>query len=546
MASPAQIPGEIIIIDDSSESDAPRPGRKQSRAKRAKNAKSAPFADSSNPQKARVSTASGHFSNSQGSEEGEVDESGDRARGSKPTMAGEDVMPKQPGQDSGPSLTAAAASADNTMSVVMHPDPPMWINGSHSFKLPAFSAQREGSWLARFNDWVHLFYHHNPHHGVAFTSSLVLGGYTYYLDNISGLKSGKRKSGKKAAQAAEKSGVLAKNLKKLRAAAPRSQTASTGTPVLASGVTRQVSVVADHRRPKQAPKNSGRLAESGQPSLGGDEQPPKDTSGEKLELTDGEGADCFLCGSTDPGHVEDDCRDHWARVYPPDGMLKKVVDLPITCAICASREHFLSECSERVHPANPTWSLANRSRFIDPDCGVLCIEDAMRQREGLENPPVPQTRMRGPMTRASNVHYSESDDTDIEFLGNRIVRQQSSVGQMRISTNIMARNASHSNQSTTLQPPQPTGLPSGPAQSQPPFGGRGQRRPNPQPRAPGTSLPDKPPPPSRGYHGVAPPPALSGSYGRGGTNGNGRSGPGKRAGHGGRGRSKGRGRGRAK
>lgn len=538
------------MIDDSSDEDAPQPGEKRSRSKSAKDAKSTSCVGSSpNSKRARVSTATG---SSQGSEEGEVEESQDQAKDQAKAAKDESVkpmQPKQPGQDSGPgraSLPAAATSADATPSVTMPLDPPMWSKGPQCFKLPAFSTQREGSWLARFNDWVHLFYHNNLHHGIAITSALVLGGYTYYLDNVSGIKSGKRKSGKKAAHAAEKSGALAKTLKKLRAAAPHAKAAKPSAP-MTNGASRQANGAPRPPQPKQALENReprAAAAEIGQPNLNGDEQLPSDMSDEKFELTDDEGRECCFCGSTDPEHVVDDCRDHWARVYPPDDMLPKVVDLPITCAICASREHFLSECSQRVFPPNPTWSLANRSRFIDPDCGVLCIEDAMKQRESQQKTPVAQPTMRGPMAQTSNVHYSESDDTEIEFLGNRIVRQQSQVGQMRISTNIQTRNASRLNQSTAFQLPQPVGPPpSGPRRGQPTVGGRAQRRTNPPPRAPVSSLPAKPPPPSRGYHGVAPPSSLSESRGQDGTqNGNGRGGHGKRGGQGARGRGKGRGR----
>lgn len=494
MPPPGRIPGDVLIVD----SNDAAPGQKLPRSKPPKDTESSSSADSSpsigSPpisKKARTGTAAatGHAVSSQPSEQGGVEKFQDQS-GANTDNAVKPKLPVEASHQAQASQCDPSPSAEATAGVVMPPEPPTWSTGSHLFKLPVFSEKREGSWLARFADWVHVFYRNNLHHRTAMTPSIVLAAYTYFMDSASGLNSGKRKSGKKAAQAASKSGELSKTLRKCRAAGPHAQAAQTSAG-LEEGATRQTNQAPVPLESKKAARGKLPKGAAAEKEISGavrDGRPPNDMNDAEPELHEDKDAACFLCGSTE--HPHDNCRNHWAHVDARGGPPRKVVDIPITCAICGSRQHYLSECPDRVNPPNPSWSLATRSRFIDPDCGVLCVEDALKQRQGLQQPPATAPTMRGPMARTSNVHYSESDDTDMDFLGNRIVEQQGQASQMRMSIKVQARGSA---QSSTLQHGWPSGLPlSGPSHGQPSAESRGTGHASTQP---GAGLPAKPPRP---------------------------------------------------
>ncbi len=269
----------------------------------------------------------------------------------------------------------------------------------------------------------------------------------------------------------------------------------------------------------------------------------------KVKVTEDDGLVCAYCSATD--HLENHCLTLWRTFRGGPEVTKKVASVPVSCAICGGKEHYLSDCSSRQYPANPSYSLATREKYTDRESNTLSIEDAAaadRRANGTATQG-PDLRIRGHSGRSTIIHYAESDDSDTEFLGNRLVKKPTGVGQMRMSSNIRmpgggANGGSNGGNRNQRGQPGPPGAPSGPQSS------------NSQSRQPGSSLPPRPPAPSRGgaparggssrggYHNMPPPPGLSGSRSQGENRG-GRGGRGGRAGGGG-GKGRGRGRGRAK
>ncbi|POR39168.1 Protein AIR2 [Tolypocladium paradoxum] len=607
MAAPEPVLGDMILID-SSEDETPVKGRKRPRGKDTGDAGNGSSAGGSRSSKrARLSAAS------QGSEEGEVGESDAQQNGSEPASA---TVNQSSRQAQGAVSTATADVLGHlSSSVTMPPNPHLWHMDSLTFKLPAFSAKREGSWHTRFQDWVRVFYLCNLEHSVLITPALTVLAFVRYLDNSSGLKAGKRKSARQTANQAKDSGALEELLEALRSSAANAKVVdwaslSQQTTCMANASqptsTREMEAngTAAETRKQRVPTGDEEralqlkyfpsaadpskvclvCAREGHSSAScpysacrfcGDDAhwsfccPTKERCGkclqfghaaatcvEKLKLTKDDGLACAFCDSTD--HLEAECTDVWRSFHPDADTIKTVVDLPVCCAICGARDHFLSDCAQLEYAPNPTWSLANRNRFIDPNCGVSGIEDVGDGRGNATSQRAPELKMHGHAARATNVHYSESDDSDVEFLANRLVKQPHQVGRIQMSSNIQmpggngGRNRSRQSQ-PSAQPPLPLGPPPpGPPRRQPSSGNNaasGQR-------GGSSSLPAKPPTPNRGYHSMPPPPSVSGSrpqdeIGNGNARGGrgGRGGRGARGGRGGRGgggKGRGRGRGRAK
>ncbi|CAM1500695.1 Fc.00g098570.m01.CDS01 [Cosmosporella sp. VM-42] len=291
----------------------------------------------------------------------------------------------------------------------------------------------------------------------------------------------------------------------------------------------------------------------------------KSQCSEKLALTKDEGLSCSICCSGD--HLEKDCTDEWRSFHPEAATIKKVVFIPASCAACGSNKHFVSDCKPRKGDVpNPTWSIRNRDQYVDPNCGLSAIEEVAGEQGSTGTTRGPELKIRGHAAR-THIHYS-SDDSDVEFLGKKAIKQQAPLGQIRMASNIqMPQSASRSNgftphnlrsrSQTPVQPPLPPGPPpSGPPSRQGSFGhppppgvpAYGSR-----PRGPPPSLPAKPPSSNRDYRNVPPPSHLQDSRGqswqqndfdrpRGGQ----RGGRGGRGARGGRGGGRGRGRGRGK
>lgn len=244
---------------------------------------------------------------------------------------------------------------------------------------------------------------------------------------------------------------------------------------------------------------------------------------EKLALTKQEGRACSYCNS--PDHLETECTEIWRSFHPETGTIKTVTALPVSCSICGSGQHFAGDCRQRQDSApNPTWSLANKSQYLDPTCSSSAISSVA---EPLSSQPS-DLRIRGHASRANTVHYSEGEDSDdVEFLGHRAAPKPVRTGRITVSTSLHTPNGSH-------QPPLPPGPP-------PPLPPHPSNRRQPAPGTArqaysqgqvGSSLPARPPAPSRDYSSVPPPSSVSGRGGRGG-------GRGDRGGRGGRGGSRG-------
>ncbi|KAF4438485.1 Protein AIR2 [Fusarium austroafricanum] len=271
---------------------------------------------------------------------------------------------------------------------------------------------------------------------------------------------------------------------------------------------------------------------------------------EKLALIKEEGLACVFCNSAD--HLEEQCTLVWRSFHPDTSTVKKVAFIPASCAVCGSDRHFCSDCNaHRNTQSNPTWSVKNRDQYIDPDCGLAAIEEAIGGPPNIRTARAPDLKIRGHAARTTNVHYSESDDSEVEFLGHKRV-QKPAIGQIRMASNIqlpstqngaLRRNNRHNG--APVQPPLPPGPPpSGPPPMRGPFG----NFPPPPgvPPGPYSSLPRKPP--AQDYRNVPPPPPHS-SQGQGRPHGSSApqgskprgGGRGGRAGRGGRGRGRGRG-----
>lgn len=636
-------PGDFISFS-SSEDEAPPPPKKKRARETSGEPSGEPSSNGSQSRKKRAkASSSGNISEAPGSEEGEIDET--------------EVVSKasEKGQTSNGDVAAQSLTASS--SVFIPPQPPIYSQESLSFMLPAFTQKREGSWLERFQDWVQIFYNSNSTHASAINAELLLAAYAYYIDEISKLKSGKKRQAKQASKAFNEAGDLAKILNSFQSqgavvavvqpkgdsavAANQTETptsqgkadkpSSTGNsqqPVAdqldqsnEAKPTMNGSVVTSHsdeaagnasvtlpehetqsKTEEAAPMNQTKPPKEGIPTgeeelrqqrryfpsardpstmcllcgadghkaagctkvckfCGKDDHwdyicptiKPRCTKCrqlghnssdcvEKLVLTKEDGLACAYCNSGD--HLEDQCTDVWRSFHPDAHNMKKVVALTISCSMCGSGQHFSAECPERPpHIApNPTWSMANYARYVDPSCGILAIEKTSG-RGGMAKPGrQPDIRIRG---RATHVHYSESEDSDTEFLGRRAPNQQFRPGQIRMSSNIQMPG-------NMAQPPLPPGPPPPGAPSQPrSHGNRGAPGASgygsSRPLGPPPSLPAKPPAPARDYRNVPPPQqesfSQSNNRGRGGEQGS-RGGRGGGRGGGSRGRGRGRGRGK--
>lgn len=259
---------------------------------------------------------------------------------------------------------------------------------------------------------------------------------------------------------------------------------------------------------------------------------------EKLALTKDEGLACAYCGLEH--HLEGDCTEPWRSFHPESDTVLRVIAIQASCAVCGSRNHYASDCSQKgIRPFNPSWTLRNRDLFIDPNCGIESIEEASSLHlQAKPNTGRQDSRIRGHASRTMNVHYSESDDSDMDLLNHRAAprhRQRPPLGRMQMSTNIQLAPITLGRH--VVQPP----LPPGPPPPHPPPPPRHPPPPGPsnygRNHAP-PSLPPKPPA-ARNNRGPPPPPPRNDSR-RGGGGGRGRGGPPR--GRGGRGGGRGRGR----
>ncbi|KAF4985125.1 hypothetical protein FDECE_16803, partial [Fusarium decemcellulare] len=156
---------------------------------------------------------------------------------------------------------------------------------------------------------------------------------------------------------------------------------------------------------------------------------------EKLALTKDEGLACAICSSAD--HLEKHCTQAWRSFHPDALTVRKVAFIPATCSSCGSDGHFSADCSRRRDDGrNPTWSVKNRDQYVDPDCGLVAIEELAGGPQNARTARAPELKIRGHASRTTNVHYSESDDSDVEFLGHKPVKKRAPLGQIRMASNI--------------------------------------------------------------------------------------------------------------
>lgn len=257
---------------------------------------------------------------------------------------------------------------------------------------------------------------------------------------------------------------------------------------------------------------------------------------EKLALTKDEGLACVYC--KEPDHLEGNCTEPWRSFHPDGESVKTVLSIEASCAVCGSRNHFASDCTLRGKDSiNSTWTLRNRNLYINPATNNVSIEVGVAKARAPPTRPRPETKIRGHASR-THIHYSETDDSDTEFLGNHAVKKPAQVGQIRLASNIQLPSKPQH------QPP----LPAGPPPSQPPPPGVGRYN-SYHPIATPPSLPVKPPP-SRDYrHAPPPPPPPPSQPSRNRRASKSRNGPPSRGGPASRGGSRnirGKGRGRAR
>ncbi|KAL7942164.1 hypothetical protein V8C42DRAFT_332728 [Trichoderma barbatum] len=243
---------------------------------------------------------------------------------------------------------------------------------------------------------------------------------------------------------------------------------------------------------------------------------------------------CSFCHSTE--HIDNRCTQTWRSFHPETESINMVTALPVSCASCGSGHHFSADCTLDKQPSNPTWSLYNMGRYIDAASSSSAIIGA---DECAPNHESGELRIRGHASRTNEVrYYSDSDDSDeVQFLGRRAAPKPVRTGRIKVSASLQPPNGA--------QPPLPPGPP--PPDPPPPPPNRAPRYNYSQGISGPTSLPARPPAPSRDYSSVPPPPPQSapesrqqsGRGGRGGSRGGGRGGGGR----GGRGGGPGGGRG---
>ncbi|CEJ82547.1 hypothetical protein VHEMI02606 [[Torrubiella] hemipterigena] len=469
-----------------------------------------------------------------------------------------------------------------------------------SWKMPIMSDKKEGSWIARIKDWIVVALVGNADIATQFTPAVAVAAFKDYLNSLQ-LKTSKRKSAVHTMDMFLRSGNLAEFLATANGVPMEPAEAAEDRVVvdLTSPAGRAIDtttngeaeaeaeapVVIEEKRvvPKREPTaeqkryfpsaedpanmcvkcGSERHAIEGctpfkcQFCDGEDDWEYACTKApsrcgkclqlghlskecvEKLALTREEGLACAFCKVSD--HLENSCTEPWRSFHANADNIKQVKSIEASCAVCGSRNHFASDCTLRGHdPTNPTWTLANRNKYVNPESDAVSIEVAVAQsriRGRAAAEPRGGQRKLGPRT---HVHYSETDDSEPEFLGSHTVRRPAPVGKIRMSSNIQLPS-----KPSFSQPP----LPPGPPPRGPPPREASASRYNPyQPIANPPGLPMKPPKNYRNEPLPPPPPASSRRPGRsrsgvppsrgGGRGGRGGGGGGRPRGRGGKGRGR--------
>ncbi|KHN99398.1 zinc knuckle domain protein [Metarhizium album ARSEF 1941] len=471
---------------------------------------------------ARRSTSPSNHTH-RGSEEGEADESESDTNPRAALEKGKVVALASPAETTtSPALPVASASPasapnrgptsghttdqaeldelESFAGATMPSQSPTYTTGSLSLDLPVLSSKKQGSWPARFKDWVQVLCKHNLHNISAITPAVATDAFACYIDSHSGLRETKKKASKQAAKnllVAGTTQTIIEEIKswtdagsqqptvepsaKLNLATPPTRTQDTN-----DGSAEEGEVSSNDSQPK--PTQTKHSTQNGDTSIiregvptGAEELEQQrryfpsaaDPSVmcllcgneghravhcsrakcrfcqsfdhwdfccpsirkrcdkcrqlghqatacvEKLAITADEGLACLYCKSSE--HLEDSCTDIWRSFHPEEQTVHTVVYLPSSCAVCGGKDHLSGDCRQRRGVcANPTWSLQNRSLYMDSRCGTLSIEDAANPEGNRKSLRAPETKIRGHAARTANIHYSESEDSDVEFLGRKL------------------------------------------------------------------------------------------------------------------------------
>lgn len=487
----------------------------------------------------------------------------------------------------------ASGRLDSSAGATMTANARIFQAGGLSWKMPTMSDKKEGSWIARIKDWIIVTLVGNSDIAAQFSPAIAVAAFTDHLNYLP-LKTSKRKSATHTMDMFLRSGDLhdfivtanavtagpAETLENKAGAKPAS-TPNNNTDAPINEVVSEPVVVEEEKPviPKRestaeqkryfpsaedpanmcvkcgaeghsveactpfkcqfcdgdddweyacakAPSRCGKCLQLGHLSK---------ACVEKLALTREEGLACAFCKASD--HLENSCTEPWRSFHATSANIKQVKSIEASCAVCGSRNHFASDCTLRGHdPTNPTWTLANRNKYVNTESTAVSIEVAVAQSRikgrAAAEPRVGERRI-GPHSSRTHIHYSETDDSEPEFLGGHAVRRPAPVGKIRMSSNIQLPSKPSFSQQ---QPP----LPPGPPPRGPPPQEASASRYNPyQPIANPPSLPMKPP---KNYRSepLPPPPASSRRPGRS-RSGVPPSRGGGRGGRGGGGRPRGRG-----
>lgn len=555
MASQDPDPGDVISIGGSSDDESIVSKKRGASDERRG---SSPGVPSHVSKKARLSGASSVSQDMTGSEEGEVAEND--------------------GEDKTPQKGEASSNTNNDSGAILSDDAPLYKSGDVSLRLPSISQRPDWSWINRFEDWARVFYHSNRDNAGSITAAVVTDAFVHYIDKESKLKPPKKKTARQTAEKMKKSGdteSIITGLGIANAASESEDAYEPEEPENVNGATEPQTNGHESAAPAPAPEmvevepsteqlryfpsalrpgmmclacgREGHIA-ANCPSnkckfCGKDEhwdficstmpqrcdkchQLGHEASKcvEKLALTMDEGLACICCGATD--HLEENCTETWRSFHPDGETVKTVAYIGASCANCGSRNHFVSDCAQRGKKhVNPTWTLRNRNLYVNPDSDGVAIEEVELDSGATRRGGRGGVQMRGHATRPTHIHYSESDDSDVEFIGQKAsTKPAPSVGQIRLASNIQLPSK------PTFNPPLPPGPPPpGPPPDRyipppphpppppPPPGMTGYNSFQPLSHPP-SSLPARPPP-SRDYRNVPPPTAprhIAEPRGRGG------------------------------
>lgn len=386
MAAAQSNSGDFISIL-SSEDERPLPKKRRS-ANDSPASNDGPNASTERSKRARISSASADSATgAKVSEEGEIDEE----------FESEVYTP-----DTG---SEGKRSGDSASGAVFVPrEPPVYTNDSLSLQLPVFSQQREGSWPARFKEWVQLLYTTNSPQAAELTPTIIRAAYAQYIFSNSRLKSNKKRSAKQGADSFEDAS-LTQLLESLRSAAAHTQQTANGLtepqgqasvsdqlqtpdhrndhPTVSDGQPDELAVQASgvfvvDVNPQPVPSNAQKQQPEPQPTKSAmptrEGVPSGDNALQQQHRYFPSAADpsnmCLLCGRE--GHTADSCindsckfcgkNDHWDYAC---------ASIKLRCRKCNQLGHKAASCTEKLSLTKQeglACSYCNSSEHIETDC----------------------------------------------------------------------------------------------------------------------------------------------------------------------------------